>query len=158
MFVECIFSNQDVFGGIVPNLKGFEYYKCGVFVALSYLARARNTRTASPLVKEFDWRSRHGKNWMTSVKNQGNCGSCWAFSAVGTAEAYTNLYYNRLLGLDLSEQELVSCSTAGNCSGGNTGSALSYIIKNGIVAEDCFQYSATNDNCENKYRNIYPFG
>lgn len=143
-------EKKDVFGGVVPNLEGFEYYKCGVYVAPSYLARDRNTRTASPLVNEFDWRSRHGKNWMTSVKNQGSCSSCWAFSAIGATEAYTNLYYNRLLDLDLSEQELVSCSTAGNCSGGNTGSALSYIIKNGIVSEDCFQYSATNDNCENK--------
>lgn len=143
-------EKKDVFGGTVPNLGGLEYYKSGIFIMPGYIAQPSFTDAASPYAKKFDWRNRHGQNWITSVKNQGNCSSCWAFSAIGAVEAYTNLYYNQLLNLDLSEQELVSCSTSNGCSGGNTGSALNYIIRNGIVDEGCFRYTATNSNCEAK--------
>ena len=84
---------------------------------------------------------------MTSVKNQENCGSCWAFSAIGTFEAYINLYYNQLLNYDLSEQELISCSNAGSCSGGNVFSALSHITTSGAILEVDFPYTATNSFC-----------
>ena len=61
----------------------------------------------------FDWRNFNGGDWMTVVKNQGSCGSCWSFAAVGVVEAQYNLLENNPdLDLDLSEQYLVS-----NCSG-----------------------------------------
>lgn len=143
-------EKKDIFGGTVPYLGGLEYYKGGIFIMPDYLVQSKTTNINSPYTKEFDWRNRHGQNWMTSVKNQANCSSCWAFSAIGAVEAYTNLYYNQLLNIDLSEQELVSCSTSSGCSGGNTGSALNYISRNGVVDEDCFQYTATNNNCKAK--------
>ena len=106
----------------------------------------------------FDWRNKDGENWMTSVKNQGSCGSCWAFSAVGTVEAAFNIYNNNPnLDLDLSEQQLVSndgvcCDRnsppyCGDCRGGCPRCALQYIRDTGITDEACFPYMASNVTC-----------
>ena len=96
----------------------------------------------------LDYRDYMGENWMTSVKNQGSCGSCWAFSTIGAIEGFINLYYNGL-NVDLSEQELVSscCENCGNCNGGLSMSALDYIQEEGIVEELCFNYQAENTEC-----------
>ncbi|MBW2984056.1 hypothetical protein KY361_03020, partial [Candidatus Woesearchaeota archaeon] len=100
----------------------------------------------------FDWRNAYGENWVTSAKNQGACSSCWAFGAVGVAEAALNIY-NRWpsLMLNLSEQDIVSCSGAGDCgSGGSDNNALAYIRDTGIVNESCFPYTASDAPCGNK--------
>ena len=68
--------------------------------------------TPPNLPSSFDWRERHG---VTPIKDQGSCGSCWAFSTVGTMEA--NIQIKDATAEDLSEQFLVSCNT-----GGGTGS------------------------------------
>ena len=76
---------------------------------------------AGALPDHFDWRDKDGQDWMTPVKNQGSCGSCWAFSAVGVVEPEYNIAYgNPDLDLDLSEQYLVSdcCTSCGSCGGG----------------------------------------
>ncbi len=167
-------EKKAIFGGKVPNLGGLEYYKGGIFImpsndggtnpslsnVLSPLAETTsNTTTEDPYVKEWDWRNRHGKNWMTPVKNQGSCGSCWAFATIGVLEAYTNLYYNQLLNLDLSEQELVSCvytddpttnKDEGGCGGGNFLYAFNYIKTYGVMDEESFPYLDANGNCEEK--------
>lgn len=144
-------------GKNAPVLYGFDYYKGGVFVMPGYereISRTGNTRTSDNYVTEWDWRNRHGKNWVTSVKYQGTCASCWAFSAIGTFESYINLYYNQLLNYDLSEQEIVSCAHAGNCeNGGYLSISLAYINSSGVIPEDCFRYTATNDTCERKCSN-----
>ena len=90
------------------------------------------------------------KWWISSVKNQGGCGSCWAFAATGATEAQVNLYFNQLLNLDLSEQDVLSCSGAGTCAGGYPGTALDYIRATGIVNDGAFPYSATDQPCTNK--------
>jgi parallel beta-helix repeat protein len=102
----------------------------------------------TPYPDELDYRDFHGQDWMTSVKSQQGCGSCWAFATIGSFEAFINLYYNQLLNVDLSEQELVSCSHAGGCSGGISSSALDYISNVGIVNEGCFPYVAEDVPCE----------
>jgi C1A family cysteine protease/putative hemolysin len=97
----------------------------------------------SPLPSSFDWRNICGSNWITTVKAQGYCGSCWAFAAVGVAEAVKNISsHNPGLDLDLSEQYLVTdCAlNAGNCAGGAKSAALEYIRDNGIPDENCFPY------------------
>jgi len=108
----------------------------------------RPTKVSS-LPPSFDWRNYQGYNWLTGVKNQGPCGSCWAFAAVGVAEAYHNITFsNPDLDLDLAEQDLVSCSGAGSCNGGESTSALMYIRNTGIVDEDCMPYTASDTACE----------
>ena len=143
---------------------GFEYYIGGLFVVKSHgkvdpinndaLQISKEKRDAhSAYVESFDWRNRHGKNWMTSVKHQsqpnnwvsGN-GGCWIFGAVAALESHVNLYYNRLLDLDLSEQEVGSCVIADAYgypslhSGGYPIDTYDYISNNGIVNEDCFPF------------------
>jgi C1A family cysteine protease len=145
-----------LYGGKLPNLAGFDYYVSGIYVMQGYepLQSKKSLRnsTTNLFVSEFDWRNRHGRNWTTSAKLQG-CSDCWVFAAVGTTEAYTNLYYNQLLNMNLSEQDVLSCSNGGTCSGGNTGSALNYIKNTGVVDETCFEYAASNLPCSNKCSN-----
>jgi len=152
-------DKQKMFGGKVPNLQGFEYYRGGIFVLPGVLEEntdAENTKaitqtkSESPYVKEFSWRNRHGQNWVTSVKYQGGCGSCWAFAVTGATELLVNLYYNQHLDLDLSEQDVLSCSGGGSCNGGSSYYSLSYIMNTGIVNESCFPYATSDLPCENK--------
>lgn len=108
---------------------------------VSYLQRAPSS---------LDWRNNNG-DWTTPVKDQGICGSCWAFSAVGTAESAFNIHYNNPnLDMDLSEQYLVSdCSGSGNCSGGWKHAALNYIRTDGIPGESCMPYvDGMADGCD----------
>ncbi|MBU0511304.1 MAG: hypothetical protein KJ638_06330, partial [Chloroflexi bacterium] len=97
----------------------------------------------------FDWRNYNGSDWVTPVKDQGGCGSCWSFSAVGVTEAAHNIAsLNPGLDLDLSEQYLVSdCHTqcygatcAQTCCGGWKDDALEYIRVSGVPDEGCMTY------------------
>jgi hypothetical protein len=86
---------------------GFEYYADGIFeVGHGPVVRS----SSSPYVEEFDWRDRHGVNWMTSVKDQWWTMFCVGFAALGCVEALTNLYFNQKIDLNLSVQELASCA------------------------------------------------
>lgn len=102
------------------------------------------------LPRYFDWRNASRKNYITPVKNQASCGSCWAFGVASAFEGEINAYYNTLVNVDLSEQDLVSCSSSGSCSGGSPVGALSYIKGTGVTGESCFEYTATNNLCSNK--------
>jgi len=93
----------------------------------------------------FDWRNYDGSNWVTTVKDQGSCGSCWSFSAVGVVEAVHNIDSNDPnLDLDLSEQYLVSdCHPyrdSQHCCGGSKSGALGFIRDSGIPDEACMVY------------------
>jgi len=103
---------------------------------------------ASSLPSKFDWRD-CGGNFLTSVKDQGTCGSCWAFSSVGAMESrYKIENNNSSLNLDLSEQYLVSdCFKEGDCDGGWPADALEYIKNSGISNEHCFPYKKSNCAC-----------
>jgi len=80
----------------------------------------------------FDWRT---KNAVTPVKNQGSCGSCWAFSATGAIESWNFLLGTKSL-IPLAEQQLVDCcrgSTCGGsagCNGGEESDAIDWVGKN----------------------------
>ena len=87
---------------------------------------------------------------MTSVKNQGGCGSCWAFAAIGEVEAHIK----QVTGIeqDLSEQQAVSC-TSGSCAyGGWCDDAYDMIRYYGSVAETCMPYAASdNPPCDQAF-------
>lgn len=137
---------------------GMEYYTGGFFVVKAHedsLRTENNTQTntvknrneMTTYVESFDWRNRHGKNWMTSVKNQNypvnytGSGGCWIFGPVAALESHLNLYYNRLLNYDLSEQAVGSCSSQGSMlSGGLPFYTYDYIQQNGLVTEECFPF------------------
>jgi C1A family cysteine protease len=156
-------EKKAMFGGKLPQLYGFEYYAGGIFVMPGALKSAEHNRTrsvtSSPYVSEWDWRNRHGKNWMTCVKDQGSCGSCWAHASLAALEAYINLYYNRLLNYSLSVEELISCIETGidsltvGCEGGHEMWAYKYIKSNGVVDSICFPYAAVNQPCSLKCQN-----
>jgi C1A family cysteine protease len=89
----------------------------------------------------FDWRT--SSSCISAVKNQGNCGSCWAFSTTeGTESAYciaTGKLYT------LAPQELVSCdNTCDGCNGGEVTAALNYVEKNGLEGESSYPYTSGN--------------
>lgn len=103
--------------------------------------------THDTLPPSFDWRDYQGQNWLTPIKDQGNCGACWAFAAVGMTEAYHNITASDPdLDLDLAEQQPISCWGYGDCGGGTMAVALG-IQQAGIVDEDCVPYTASNSSC-----------
>jgi C1A family cysteine protease len=97
-------------------------------------------------VGDVDWCA---KGDVSKIKNQGQCGSCWAFSATGVLEsAY---FMKGQKNADLSEQQLVDCTRPqGNqgCNGGWPSSALKYIIANGISSETEYPYTAHDQSCK----------
>ncbi len=120
-----------------------------LLIILFLIAPFVSAEQLSPYPDELDYRDFHGKNWMSPVKNQGQCGSCWAFATTATIESFINLYYNQHLNIDLSEQQLTSncCENCGSCGGGFTRLALDYIQESGIVTESCFPYEAEDTEC-----------
>ena len=144
---------------------GMDFYAGGIFVIWDFdndsispftketIKKAPLAASTSPFIEHFDWRNRHGRSWVTNVKNQkepvmpnslGN-GGCWAFSVCATVESAYRLYFNRRDNIDLSEQELGSC-TSGSLSiqGGLPTDALEYIKNSGIATETCFPFQ---NNC-----------
>jgi cathepsin L len=95
----------------------------------------------------IDWRTEGAVN---PIKDQGQCGSSWAFSAVGAMESRNKIKTGTLL--DLSEQQLVDCAIVGygnlGCNGGDMGTAMDYAHDKGMESENVYPYTAIFDgNC-----------
>lgn len=102
--------------------------------------------TDIPSNEEIDW-STAGK--VTPVKNQGACGSCWAFSA--TAAQESAILIEEGTTVSLSEQQLVDCSRSyGNqgCNGGWMDSAFEYVMDHGLTTTDKYPYVARDQACK----------
>lgn len=128
------------------STQGLEYYVGGIFE----LGRSETGNNhQSPYVDHFDWRNRHGKNWITSIKNQGNSNYCAAFATASTLEAMVNLYYNQKLDMNLSEQEIACCNGHPNTyeDGMYITEALNYVRDYGVCDEVAYPFvDNKNDN------------
>jgi len=93
---------------------------------------------------DIDWVS---KGAVTGVKNQGQCGSCWAFSATGNIEGQWKLAGHSLV--SVSEQQLVSCDHMGDqgCQGGLPENAFKYVKASGLETERQYPYTGRNGQC-----------
>ncbi|XP_045149119.1 dipeptidyl peptidase 1 [Echinops telfairi] len=104
------------------------------------------------LPPSWDWRNVHGNNFVSPVRNQASCGSCYSFASMGMLEARIRIQTNNSQTPVFSPQEVVSCSQyAQGCEGG-----FPYLIAGkyaqdfGVVEEGCFPYRATDSPCKVK--------
>jgi C1A family cysteine protease len=94
----------------------------------------------------LDWRNYNGYNYVTPVRDQGNCGSCWAFATTAALESNV-LIVNGISALNLAEEIMLSCSGAGSCSGGYIDGASNFSVSTGLPPESYDPYTATNGQC-----------
>ena len=104
------------------------------------------SNSASGAPASFDWRT---KGAVTTVKDQGQCGSCWTFSSTGAMEGAWAIAKGQLI--DLAEQELVDCAGlkygSMGCNGGQMEGAFKFIIENGQCAASSYPYTAKDGSC-----------
>ncbi|XP_057428115.1 cysteine proteinase mucunain-like [Lotus japonicus] len=108
-------------------------------------------REGEELPASVDWRE---KGAVAPVKDQGQCGSCWAFSSVAAVEGINQIVTGDLI--SLSEQELVDCDRGYNmgCNGGLMDYAFEFIKQNGgIDTEDDYPYRARDQTCDTNRKN-----
>jgi len=104
------------------------------------------SNSASGAPASIDWRT---KGAVTTVKDQGQCGSCWTFSSTGAMEGAWAIAKGQLI--DLAEQELVDCAGlkygSMGCNGGQMEGAFKFIIENGQCAASSYPYTAKDGSC-----------
>jgi len=105
---------------------------------------------------DIDWRS---KGAVTPVKNQGQCGSCWAFSATGAIEGWAVAKGGKSLP-SLSEQMFVDCTrSVGNqgCNGGWPDKTIGWAASHGVTTESAYPYTARDGTCKS-FSPLFTFG
>ena len=141
------------------------YYRTGFFPAQEPLPQGEvfTGRTAAA----WDWRDAtyngHTGDWTTPIRNQANCGSCYAFAPLGSIEALIKIKQgNPDYTIDLSEQFIVSCGTEwmsayiDGCDGAYSPGPYNFITTYGMLPESCFPYTSgsgsvppCSDKCSN---------
>lgn len=145
-------------GAVYSHLTPFADLTVEEFAARNTLSAMLFDATAAPqdeilhstasLPTAFDWREKGAVN---AVKNQGSCGSCWAFSTVANIEGVNFIHNSKLL--SLSEQELVDCDKVTGdqgCNGGLPSNAFKDMIANniGLELESAYAYNGKDGQCQ----------
>lgn len=123
------------------------------YVDKTYAAPMSATGAGSALPAAFDWRNYNGRNYVTGVRHQGACQSCWAFAVIAALESKSLITMNTPdIDLNLSEQIVLACGKSGNClNGGWPDKASDFLVKSGSAGEAFGLYSAasgTMPRCE----------
>jgi len=106
-----------------------------------------NNTGATDIPDSYDWRQ-HDHKVVNEVKDQAQCGSCWAFATIANVEG-VHAHFNKEL-LSLSEQELVSCDPTDNgCGGGLPANAYQWLITKhrGLELENDYSYDGVDEDC-----------
>merc|ERR1711981_355132 len=102
----------------------------------------------------IDWTT---KGAVTPVKNQGQCGSCWAFSTTGGLEGAWQLSSGNLV--SMSEQQFVDCSKQNSgCNGGLMDYAFSFAEGTAVATESSYAYTARDGSCKSSFTTAIPQG
>lgn len=154
-FKEGIYDRNSLIGNRGHIFKKYPVMNTIIRKNYSDMSSELVTQTVIDLPDHFSWTEYEGEDWTTPARDQGDCGSCWLFAALGTFESIINIREGRAnLDPDLSEQYVLSClPEAGSCSGGTVEGALYYIADtsdagnncNGVITESCFPYQASDD-------------
>jgi len=127
-------------------MSNYEEFSCEEHDMPSRSKSSFDKRSFNDLPSAVDWREQGA---VASVKDQGMCGSCWAFSAIGALEGMWKLYGDGKL-YNLSEQQLVDCSeNQGNygCGGGLMDYAFNYTMQLGACTDEDYPYVGDDDDC-----------
>ncbi|ABK19671.1 dipeptidyl-peptidase I. Cysteine peptidase. MEROPS family C01A [Syntrophobacter fumaroxidans MPOB] len=148
-----------------PERKGLGLLRDGFTAAVPPAEGAGDVPTG--LATAVDWRNIGADNafgvapgnYVSRVKNQGSCGSCWAFATTAILESATQIANNDPIepldpgsAYDLSEQVMLTCSGAGSCNGGYVTTASSYAATTGLLREfpsGCYAYNIGSTTCPN---------
>ena len=124
-------------------LVNMKYYVGGLY-EIGERTQKSTTLYVSPYADSFDWsEERHGKCWITPVKNQISHGPCHIFAAVGVAESLTNLYFNDTINLDLSEEfveTFTNFDQTGHWSSYTLGTPIQFIATDSVIDEVSLPY------------------
>jgi len=116
-FLNEIPKSEDIFAAIAKNIvKIFNPEKPVVANVNKNITKTVKPvvygASSSSLPSSFNWNNMHGSNWLTSFKDQGDVGTCWAHAAAATLESQIRLYFNQPnMDINLSEQMFVDCTT-----------------------------------------------